>query len=129
VKSESIVSPAFLVALIVALVVPVAIGFDARSAPLFALSVLVWNLIPVAIALVIYARGKHGAAWGWLVAIAVFASAVWISVAFLERGSTGAIAFLWIPVWSCLVVGPVGAFVGYLLGRLFRRQLGSSSGN
>ena len=110
----------FAIGAIVACLPVFAVAYDVKSAPLLAVSVLGWNLVPVAIGSLMYRAGKHSAAWGWLAAVAMFGTYVWVSVAFWGPGSTGALSFLWIPVWSILLVGPIGASVGALWSKVVR---------
>lgn len=109
---------AFVVALIASCGVPLAIAYDFVSAPMFALGILIAGLIPVVIGWLIFRAGRRSAAWGWLFAIATFGGYVWASVSLWGHGSTGAISFLWVPIWNLVLVGPIGAFLGVTVSRM-----------
>jgi hypothetical protein len=115
-------SATFIVLMIAACLEPLAAAYDSRSEPLYAISLLTWSLIPAAIAWLIFRTGKHAAAICWLVAVTIFGLYVWALVIFWSHGSTDAIAFLWIPVWNSLIVGPMGAAIGVLLSRVIRSR-------
>lgn len=110
----------FYPALIGACVPAFAVAYDVRSDPLFAAGLLVWSLVPVMVAWLIFRTGRRAAAWGWLIAVAAFGLYVWTLVVSASHGSTGVLSFLWIPVWSMAIVGPTGAFVGMLLSRIIQ---------
>ena len=110
-------SPWFIVAISVGALLPIAFALDFRSAPLFAFGILLWSLAPLAVAWLIFKRGAHAAAWGWLLAVVGFCAYVWLSVTFVSTGSTSSLAFLWAPVWAMLIAGPIGAFIGVVIKR------------
>ena len=82
----------------------------------FLLFVLGWNLAPFAIAAVLFSASAHTAAWGWLTAVALWGT--WEVIGVLtSHNSTAGLGFLWGPVWSFTVAGPIGAGVGILHAR------------
>jgi hypothetical protein len=111
---------AFSVALAGASFIPVAIAFDARSDPTFAITLFLLNMLPIAAALLLYRVKGIAAGWGWLAGVFAFASYVWyVTTQGNQEGSTASLAFLWLPIWSCAAPGPIGALIGWLLGRKF----------
>jgi hypothetical protein len=112
----------FAIATVAAAIPAFAVAYDLVSAPLLAAGLLVWSLLPVAFAWLLFGAQRRAAAWGWLIAIAIFGMYVWASVAFLGHGSTGVLSFFWIPVWSLILVGPIGACAGMILGRIFKSR-------
>ena len=96
---------------------PAMIGaYDVRAAPLFAMGVLLWGLLPLGLGLVLFAMRRWYVAWGWLIAVLAYRYVV--LAMFAQSGSsTAVISFLWAPVWSIAVVGPLGALVGFFLSR------------
>ncbi len=114
----------FALAVIAGCGMPIAVAYDARSAPGFAFMLLLWSIVPFVIALVIFFSGKRAAAWGWLIAIVCYATYAWASIKFSSQGSTSAIGFIWIPIWNSAIVGPMGASVGVLLARALRSRGG-----
>lgn len=112
----------FAVGILISSVIPIAIAYEASAIPLYALSLLIANSIPIGLALLINRKGRRGAAWGWLLAITAFGAYIWISVTYLAPGSTAAIAFVWIPVWNIIAFGPIGATLGHLLTRWLQRS-------
>jgi hypothetical protein len=92
-----------------------------RTAAAFALGLLLWGLLPVAIAYVIFLFRLRYAAWGWLLAITAYS---YFSLAYVlqSESSTAAVDFLWAPAWSIVVFGPAGALCGALLARVRRSK-------
>jgi len=93
-------------------------AYDVRSDYLIAFALLLWGLLPLSIPIVLFHVQKRFAAWGWLLMVLVFGYFVLITVARSES-STAAFDFLWAPLWSLVLVGPVGALVGSVLERKF----------
>lgn len=91
-------------------------AYDLRAAPLFAVGLLLWGLLPLAIAYLIFHFRRQHAAWGWIAAVLVHSYFVVANV-LQSQSSTAAIDFLWMPAWNIVVVGPVGALIGFLLAR------------
>jgi len=77
---------------------------------------LLWNIAPMAMAAVFYIAGARSAAWGWLIAVAVWG--LWSAVSVvLSRSSTAALGFLWAPLWGLVIFGPVGVGIAILRQR------------
>lgn len=87
----------------------------------FGLSILVWNLVPIAVAPFLFLAEFRPAAWGWLTTVAF--GSTWNSAAvLLSRNSTAVLGWFWEPIWAVTIVGPVGAAIAVLYAR--RRTLG-----
>jgi hypothetical protein len=84
------------------------------SAPLLFLILLVlWNIAPLLVAVVMFVAGARYPAWGWLIGVAAYGLWSAMAVLYSER-STAALGFMWAPIWSFLIVGPIGAGVALL---------------
>lgn len=96
-------------------------AYDMRAAPLFAAGLLLWGLLPMAIAYLMFWFRRLFAAWGWLAGVAAHS---YFSLAYVlqSESSTAAIDFLWAPAWNIVVFGPVGALVTVLLARARRSR-------
>jgi hypothetical protein len=109
----------FRVLLLLAVIGPIAIAYDAISDVPYSITLLIWNLLPVAAAFVMFKKGYSSQAFGWLLAVTSFITYIWASIAFAsDNTSTAAITFLWIPLWNMIVVGPIGASAGWAVKRL-----------
>lgn len=113
----------FLVSLVAGCATAVLIAYDVISSPIFALALFGLNLVPTGVAWVIYRFEKRLAAWGWLLAVVLFTTVVWGLMTFGVQGSTASIGFLWLPVWNVVVVGPAGALLTVVSGRLIGRKV------
>lgn len=93
--------------------------YGATSEPLFFSGLLLWGLLPLAIAFLIFHLRRHYAAWGWLLGVLIHG---YVSIVIVRQSesSTAVLDFLFVPVWNIVIVGPVGALVGVLLARAFR---------
>jgi hypothetical protein len=107
---------AFVVAALVASAPPMLGAYNMRAAPFFAIGLLVWGLLPIAIAFLIHRFQRWHAAWGWLTAILVFAYISLVQI-LQSKSSTASLDYLFIPLWSASIAGPIGAFIGTLLSR------------
>ena len=96
------------------------VAYGSQAAPLFALGLFCWGLVPLAIAFVIFHLHRQYAAWGWMVLVAAHNYFVLVNVRHSES-STAAIDYVTAPLLNILVVGPLGALVGVLLARAIRR--------
>ena len=85
----------------------------AEAPSIFLLFVLGWNFAPFVVAAVFFYAGAHAAAWGWLIAVALWGTWEVIGVV-TSHSSTAGLGFLWGPVWSLTVAGPIGAGIGIL---------------
>ncbi|MEX2198614.1 MAG: hypothetical protein WD886_07365 [Burkholderiales bacterium] len=93
--------------------------YGATSEPLFFSGLLLWGLLPLAIAFLIFHLRRYYAAWGWLLAVLIHGYASVVIVRQSES-STAVLDFLFVPAWNIVIVGPVGALVGVLLARFLR---------
>jgi hypothetical protein len=106
----------FSVAIALASGPPLVAAYDVKAAPLFACGLLLWGLLPIAIAAFMFRAKRWYAAWGWLVAVS--ALNYFVLASFLQsHSSTAILDFLWAPAWGVVLVGPVGAGVFSLLAR------------
>jgi hypothetical protein len=107
----------FVAVMLVACGPPIFAAYDMRAASLFALGLLLWGLLPVAIAYVIFHFRRQYAAWGWLIGVTGHG---YFSLAYVlqSESSTAAIDFLWAPAWNIVVFGPAGALLGAVLARV-----------
>ena len=71
---------------------------------------------PSLVAIVMFIAGARFPAWGWLIAVAAYGLWSVAAVLYSDR-STAALGFMWAPIWSFLVVGPIGAVVAFLFVR------------
>lgn len=82
----------------------------------FIVLLVLWNLAPFAIAVILFIAGARYAAWGWLIGVALFG--LWsVSAVLHSDRSTAALGFMWAPVWSFVLAGPVGAGLAILIQR------------
>jgi hypothetical protein len=80
-----------------------------------------WNIAPMAMAVVFYVAGARPAAWGWLIGVAAWG--IWSALSVvLSHSSTAALGFLWAPVWGLIIVGPVGVGMAMLRQRKLRAE-------
>lgn len=110
----------FLAALVLASGPGLFAAYDMISAPIFAAGLLVGWAMPLLIAFLIFRARRYLAAWGWFLAVLVFSYLVLVNVLQSHR-STASLDFLFAPVWSTFIVGPLGAGIGLLLARLRRK--------
>jgi hypothetical protein len=93
--------------------------YGATSEPLFFSGLLLWGLLPLVIAFLIFHFRRHYAAWGWLLGVLIHG---YISIVLVRQSesSTAVLDFLFVPAWNIVIAGPVGALVGVLLARILR---------
>jgi hypothetical protein len=82
----------------------------------FVLLVLLWNVAPIVMSAVFFLAGARPAGWGWLLAAGTWGLWEAISVV-ISDSSTASLAFMWAPIWSFTVVGPIGAGIAILHAR------------
>lgn len=81
-----------------------------------------WSASPFVVAALLWLSKAWYAAWGWLVAVAVFTFTNCASVFLWPQGSTAALSLLFAPLWAFMLVGPIGAGVGVFIGSLRARS-------
>jgi len=81
-----------------------------QGASAFVLLVLAWNVSPFVVSAIFFLAGAHAVAWGWLIAVALWGAWEAVSVV-TSHSSTASLGFLWGPVWSFTVLGPIGAVI------------------
>lgn len=79
----------------------------------FILLVLLWNMAPIVTSSIFFVAGARPAAWGWLVAVALWETWTAISVV-ASHSSSASLGFMWAPIWSFTLVGPIGAGIALL---------------
>jgi hypothetical protein len=104
----------FWVVVAIAALSQLSVAYTYASAPLIFLTLIVlWNIAPLLVAVIMYVAGARSPAWGWLVAVAIFG--LWSVLAVLRSdSSTAALGFMWTPIWSFLIAGPIGAGIAIL---------------
>lgn len=80
-----------------------------------------FELAPVMLACAFYVFKWRMFAMGWLVTTGVFGYVVLLGVVISGR-STAVLDFIWLPMWSVCVVGPIGGAFGVAIQR--RRSAG-----
>ena len=89
------------------------IGISSQELSAFGLLVLVWNVAPIVMSAAFLIAGARSAAWGWLIGAGTWG--LWeASSAVISNSSTAFLAFIWGPIWSFTIVGPIGAGIGIL---------------
>ena len=81
--------------------------------PMFIALLLLWNVAPVVVATILFIAGAHSASWGWLIAVALWGCWAVITVV-PSASSTAALGFMWAPIWSFTLIGPLGAGIAIL---------------
>src|SRR2546427_1935376 len=85
----------------------------ASAPPVFLVLLVLWNVAPFIVAPIMFVAGARYPAWGWLLGVAVFG--LWSVIAVLHSdSSTAALGFMWAPIWSFIIAGPIGAGVAML---------------
>lgn len=96
------------------------VAYGSKAAPLFALGLFGWSLVPLAIAFVIFHVRRQHAAWGWIVLVAAHNYFVLVNVRQSES-STAALDYVTAPLLNVVIIGPLGALIGVLLARAIAR--------
>src|SRR6476660_8756717 len=90
----------FSIALAIAALPHLAVAHVYATAPIqFIVLLVLWNMAPLAVAAILFIADARYAAWGWLIAVALFSSYSVAAVLHSDR-STAALGFMWMPVWS-----------------------------
>ena len=110
----------FWILALVATLPQLAVGYVYSDAPpIFIALLMFWNIAPFVVALILFLAGARAAAWGWLIAVALWGC--WAVIAVVpSESSTAALGFMWAPAWSFTIVGPLGA--GMAILRAKRRE-------
>jgi hypothetical protein len=114
----------FAAAMVAASGPPIFAAYSAKGSPVFAIGLLVWGLLPIAIAFLIFHLRRQYAAWGWITAVLAYNYFVAANVV-QSRSSTAFLDFVWAPLWDMVIVGPIGAFIGVLLARAAKSRKAS----
>jgi hypothetical protein len=97
-----------------------AVGAQQGGFDWFLIGALLANVLPVGIGAMLLQTRWAGVGVGWLIATLLASGyAVWVGLV-RPQGSTSALIFLVLPVWNCLLVGPVGALVALGWRQLWR---------
>lgn len=110
----------FTAVVVVAALPSVYVAYGARAQVLFALGLLSWSLMPLAIGYGIFLLRRQLAAWGWIVLVAVHNNFVFLNVRQSES-STASLDYVTAPLLNAVIIGPLGALVGVFLVRVIRR--------
>ena len=78
---------------------------------------LLWQLVPVIVAIMLFIFRKKSAAWGWLLATGSFTYFLTIAV-LLASSAHASIALFWVPGWNLVLVGPVGLAIALLVRKM-----------
>ncbi len=87
-------------------------GSDALTERGWAL--VLWELVPVAIAAFLWLFEKRWYAIWWLVPVAILLFTANLEIFIWPSSSTAALLALFVPVWSLFVVGPISLLIGRL---------------
>jgi hypothetical protein len=119
--------PRFWIVLAAAAMTQLSVAYAYASAPLqFIVLLVLWNVAPMVVAAILFVASARYAAWGWLIATALYG--LWAVVAVLQSDrSTAALGFMWAPVWSFIFVGPIGAGVAIFLAKLRSQRKANSN--
>lgn len=111
------ISNYFWIAVVVSAIPHLYAAFDGISSSnaTFSLWALGWGVSPIVVAIVMAMARARAAAWGWLAAVAAFGYFVFATVFVWPQSSTAPLALLWAPLWSFVIVGPIGAGLGILV--------------
>src|SRR5712691_3606747 len=85
-------------------------AYDVRAAPVFAVGLLLWGLLPLGIAYLIFRFRRKYAAWGWLAGVIAHSYFV-LAYVHQSRTSPPALDFLWAPAWNIAIFGPFRALI------------------
>lgn len=89
------------------------ISIAAQTHSAFVLVLLFWNVAPIVMSAVLFIAREQAAAWGWLIAAGIWG--LWeASSVLISNSSTAFPAFIWGPIWSLTIMGPIGAGIAFL---------------
>ena len=91
--------------------------FDATH---FSTGLFWWSMAPYLLALGLLAAAPPFVLAGALVDILGADIATYLSVHVWPTGSTAGLAYLFMPFWNSVIFLPGGAFVGWIVGEIFR---------
>jgi hypothetical protein len=87
-----------------------------------------WSIFPYVLGGLLVIAGPFRIFIGALTLIAVADLLVFRSIFIHPTSSTAPIALIFMPLWSVLVIGPVGAALGWLFGWLARKDAERAKG-
>jgi hypothetical protein len=94
----------------------------------FTVSLFAFSLTPYAVSAILARRWRAvSSALGF--AAGALAGDVFMhySVFIAPKGSTAALGLLFMPVWNLLLLGPIGAFLGWACARVVRNRSGENA--
>ena len=90
---------------------------------LFVVGLFAFSLTPYAVAAMLARFGRMASgALGFAVGALIGDFYMHYSVFIAPGGSTAALGLLFMPLWNLLLIGPLGALVGWAIARLISRQ-------
>lgn len=82
----------------------------------FSVGLVLWSWLPYALAGTLLKRNAYAAAGAAVFVLA--ADALAFKLAFINpQGSTSALVLLFMPLWNLVLVGPIGAVLGWLVSK------------
>jgi hypothetical protein len=88
----------------------------------FSLPLWLWSICPYVIGGLLVIAGPFQVFIGALALIAVADLLVFRSIFIQPTSSTAPIALIFMPLWNLVVIGPIGAALGWFFGWLARRD-------
>ena len=88
----------------------------------FSLPFWLWSICPYVIGGLLVVAGPFQVFIGALALIAVADLLVFRSIFIHPTSSTAPIALIFMPLWNLVVIGPIGAILGWFFGWLARRD-------
>ena len=90
---------------------------------LFVVGLLAFSLTPYAVAEILARFGRMASsALGFAAGALIGDLYMHYSVFMAPKGSTAALGLLFMPLWNLLILGPVGALIGWAIARFMGRQ-------
>ena len=91
---------------------------------LFVIGLFAFSLTPYAVAAIVARFGRMtSSALGFAVGALIGDLYMHYSVFIAPKGSTAALGLLFMPLWNLLMLGPVGALIGWAITRFNGKQL------
>lgn len=95
---------------------------DGGGVPLFLIGLVLWSCLPYALCAAAALRRWPVSAFGAACCCLAADLFMHYSVFIAPKGSTAALGLLFTPLWNLLLIGPLGAVLGGLAGRLLARK-------